>query len=620
MRSDFKPVRLPSNLALLLCFFLIGCVPLSPDAETATHPPSPPLTAAPSAMVATKLGERACDLYIPAGEMEGETILCGYVRVPWDRSQPQGATIDLAYVILKATGGNPQPDPIIHVSGGPGLGATLRQATLEFIQRYAPLRADRDIILYDQRGMGHSLPFFSCPYPDEQQAIAVRERLTADLGTDPSDADVNNAFCQEGLAGQGYSPTNISTAASAADLVELMDTLGYEAYNLYGISYGTRLLMSLLHHFPEQANVRSVVLDSPYPLPEDQINDFSPLGHVAKVNLLQEVFDLCAGDPACGDAYPNLQAQFDTLVQSLASQPLSLPDGSDLTVEQLYRSIFPFNQTVGYVAYQPRLIVELAQGDTTTFMQLRNGEVAIERPVTALGEEHPRAGELVDAFLACEMDWSDEALMAEQGEELVKLWDADPSAIRQFLAKYCLDGSDAPAAELVSQLPEGVFNNVIVRFAPDTIMGLNAQLNSKLKCTEQYPFAGDPAKVGVGLTEAGAPTFWVEKTLEEMTAQAEGCAGWADALAAPTPAAYGETSVLILNGQLDANTPPAYGEVAAAQLPQARLIIVPSAGHSILGNHGDCPTTLVEQFLARPDQEVDAGCTADMQIQFVIQP
>lgn len=620
MRLDSKPARFLSNLALLLCSFLIGCAPLSPDAETTTYPPNRPLSAAPSVIVASKLGERTCDLYIPAGETVGETIVCGFVRVPWDPSQPDGATTDLAYVILRATGGNPRPDAIIHVAGGPGIGSTLREPVLEFIQRYAPLRADRDIILYDQRGMGHSLPFFTCPYPDEQQAITVRERLTADLGTDPSDADVNNAFCREELAGQGYSPTNISTAASAADLVELMNALGYEAYNLYGISYGTRLLMSLLHHLPEQAKVRSVVLDSPYPLPEDQINDFSPLGHVAKVTLLQQVFDLCAGDPACGDAYPDLQAQFDTLEQSLASQPLALPDGSDLTVEQLYRSIFPFNPTIGFVTYQPRLIAELARGDTTTLMQLRNGELAIEMPVTALGEEHPRVQELVDAYMACEMDWSDENLMKAVDADLVRLWDAEPAAVIQFLTDYCLNGSGTAAVDLVSELSGGTFNNVIIRFAPDTIMGLNAVLNGKLKCTEQWPFADDPAKVQVALAEAGAPPFWVEKTLAEMAAQAEGCAGWADALTEPTPSIFADAPVLILNGQLDAITPPVFGEIAASELPAAQFVIVPTAGHSILGNHGDCPTTLVEQFLARPDQEVDAGCTANMQVQFAIKP
>jgi len=614
--ADCMNRRRTRSLMVLLCLFLSACVPVVPDtANVGQRRGSAAAVTAPSQHSAARHA-RACDLFLPAGEVEDETILCGYVRVPWDRSQPEGTTADLAYVILKATGANPQRDPIIHVSGGPGLGVTLRQAMLEFIQRYAPLRADRDIIFYDQRGMGHSLPFFSCPYPDEQQTVAVSEQLTAEWGRSPSKADANNAICQEALTAQGYAPAHISTDTSAADLVDLMDALGYEAYNLYGISYGTRLLMSLLHAFPDQALVRSVVLDSPYPLPEDVVNDFAPIGYLAQQTMFQEVFDLCAADPACDSAFPDLRTQFDDLVRSLASQPLSLPDGEEFTAEDLYRSVFPYNPTVGYVAYQPRLIAELAQGDTTTLIQLRNGELPVAMPIPALGVEHPRSYELVDAYLACQMNLSDESSSTEQEDALANLWDAHPSAIRQFLSQYCLDGSGAPAAELVSQLPQGAFNSVIIRFVPDTIMGLNAELNSKLRCTEQWPFAGDLAQVGARLTEAGTPPFWVEKVVGDMAAQSEGCAGWADALTSPTPSVYGRTPVLILNGQLDANTPPAFGEIAAAQLPQAQLVVVPNAGHSILANYGQCPTEIVQQFLAVPEQPADSLCTAAMHVPF----
>lgn len=82
------------------------------------------------------------------------------------------------------------------------------------------------------------------------------------------------------------------------------------------------------------------------------------------------------------------------------------------------------------------------------------------------------------------------------------------------------------------------------------------------------------------------------------------------------PSTYGGAPTLILNGQLDANTPPVYGALAAEQLPQSQFIIVPTAGRSILDNHGACPTTLAAQFLTDPDRPVDADCTTAMKIQF----
>ena len=71
-----------------------------------------------------RIEERACDLFIPAGEKKGETIQCGYVIVPAERDNPDSKEVTLAYVLLKATGENIDPDPIIHISGGPGISAT----------------------------------------------------------------------------------------------------------------------------------------------------------------------------------------------------------------------------------------------------------------------------------------------------------------------------------------------------------------------------------------------------------------------------------------------------------------------------------------------------------------
>jgi pimeloyl-ACP methyl ester carboxylesterase len=107
---------------------------------------------------------------------------------------------------------------------------------VEFINRYAPMRETRDIILYDQRGIGNSLPVMNCV-----------DFMEGDSGDEaPSVADTYS-LCQEGMQDQGYPPEVFSTRVSAADLVDLMQALDYPAYNLYGISYGARLLMSLMH-------------------------------------------------------------------------------------------------------------------------------------------------------------------------------------------------------------------------------------------------------------------------------------------------------------------------------------------------------------------------------------
>ncbi len=50
----------------------------------------------------------------------GKNVICGFLVVPEDRSQPQGAAIRLAVAIFKASSPHPTPDPVLFLSGGPG--------------------------------------------------------------------------------------------------------------------------------------------------------------------------------------------------------------------------------------------------------------------------------------------------------------------------------------------------------------------------------------------------------------------------------------------------------------------------------------------------------------------
>jgi hypothetical protein len=84
----------------------------------------------------------------PAGTPGGAA--CYRVDVPADWSQPDGTTVSLPVAVLPATGAARQPDAIVVPAGGPGfdgLGDADYYST-------SPLRACRDIVLYDQRGTG----------------------------------------------------------------------------------------------------------------------------------------------------------------------------------------------------------------------------------------------------------------------------------------------------------------------------------------------------------------------------------------------------------------------------------------------------------------------------------
>src|SRR5688572_17912155 len=64
-----------------------------------------------------------CPFELPADEIEGETITCGIVEVPESRTGLSDATIQLAVIILHATGEETFA-PMIYLAGGPGNSGT----------------------------------------------------------------------------------------------------------------------------------------------------------------------------------------------------------------------------------------------------------------------------------------------------------------------------------------------------------------------------------------------------------------------------------------------------------------------------------------------------------------
>src|SRR4029079_5002544 len=98
-----------------------------------------------------------CEIPLPAGQ-DPTNVRCGWLTVPENRSHPEGRTIRLPVVVLAATGTDPEPDPLVILSGGPGqwaIASVLPRFSAEFA---APIQSKRDIVIFDQRGSGRSQP------------------------------------------------------------------------------------------------------------------------------------------------------------------------------------------------------------------------------------------------------------------------------------------------------------------------------------------------------------------------------------------------------------------------------------------------------------------------------
>jgi hypothetical protein len=90
-----------------------------------------------------------CPVALPAGEVEGETVLCGQIEVPQNWDEPDGITIMLTYAVMRATSEAPFADPVLFFEGGPGESGI---ATFpELTELFSGLRTTRDVIIWDQR-------------------------------------------------------------------------------------------------------------------------------------------------------------------------------------------------------------------------------------------------------------------------------------------------------------------------------------------------------------------------------------------------------------------------------------------------------------------------------------
>jgi len=295
---------------------------------------------------------------------EDEGYECGFVIVPELHAEPDGATVRLPVAILRATNPSPAADPLFVAQGGPG-GSGLD--LFPFTAAYSSIAADRDIVMFNQRGTLASEPALTCP----ETLVDVDTEGMSDDEIDALALDQIRA-CHDRLVGDGVNLSAYNSFENANDVEAIREALGYETYNFYGVSYGTLLGFHLMRQHPER--LRSVVLDGVVP---PNIN-FIPEVPINENNTYDLLFAACADDPICNAEYPNLEARLFALVDQLNADPLTLKledgetgetavisfDGSSLT-EFLFQTFYlsqPFTLF-------PRIVADIEAGDVTTLEQ-----------------------------------------------------------------------------------------------------------------------------------------------------------------------------------------------------------------------------------------------------------
>ncbi len=256
-----------------------------------------------------------CAFEIP----EGRRVECGEVVVPEARDGRSARVVRLAVARVRRAAAATRPDPVVYLAGGPGDEAI--RPMIAALGRPNPIldavAPDRDVVLVDQRGTGLSLPHLGCPEVD----------LVTDTGPASDPAGVREigaaaraglAACRARLVAAGVDPGAFVTAAAADDVEDVRRALGVARWNLFAVSYGTRLALEVLRRHP--GGVRAAALDSVLPPQVDSLEGSAP----GIARALDAVLAQCRAQPACDAAYPQLPRVLRDLLRKHAAKPPTL--------------------------------------------------------------------------------------------------------------------------------------------------------------------------------------------------------------------------------------------------------------------------------------------------------
>ena len=385
--------------------------------EGATTPAPVPTTA--------ELADVEC--WDDAAVVAPSTVECFTATIPEDPAEPDGPTVVLPVAIVKPPVETAGP-PTVFLDGGPGGDAL----TFAEVVSELPMGATNEVVIIGQRGSLHAEPSLMCP------EVVDESFGTFETGIDEStEAATVTAYgnCRDRLEVEGVDVDNYTTVRAADDVDAVRRALGHDTWNLYGISYGTRLALEVMRRHPD--SVELVVLDSVYP---PDVDAYEPLAENAERSF-NVLADGCDADAACeGDLLERMSALYDQLEAEPVSVTTTHPlTGEEATVlwdgDRLAESAFLALYQTDLIPILPALLASFENGDfelaTTTLLSLSDDLRLFADGMYASVECSERAPR-TDADALDEREASTEpwlwATVASSDLAVCELWDVEPAA------------------------------------------------------------------------------------------------------------------------------------------------------------------------------------------------
>jgi pimeloyl-ACP methyl ester carboxylesterase len=236
--------------AVTLCAFTVAACSSSATGEPAAPPAQDTANIVPDSGALSSLHWHGC-----GGGVAPE---CATLSVPLNHADPSGRHIQLALSMVPATAPASRQQGVLLVNpGGPG-GSGLALAS-EVASGLSPgVAADYDIVGFDPRGVGSSVPALSC---DPSFFSGVRaDYIPADAAAERALLARAKMYADDCEQRFGWLLPYMTTRDVARDLDAIRQAFGVSKINYYAFSYGTYLGQVYGTMFPQ--HVRRMVLDS----------------------------------------------------------------------------------------------------------------------------------------------------------------------------------------------------------------------------------------------------------------------------------------------------------------------------------------------------------------------
>jgi pimeloyl-ACP methyl ester carboxylesterase len=291
---------------------------------------------------------------VPEDWPEKNGLTCGWVTVKAHHDRPDSATLRL-WVFRMAALDRPKSlqMPLIRMVGGPeaaGVTPTSpRSPTNELILR---LRADRDVVYFDYRGLDKSEPKLECKVAPVVGAT-LDERWRSKLE--------QYADCRHQIDAAGTDLGAIGATAGAQDVEDIAQALGYRTYALWGSSYGTFPELYLIGRRP--AGLRAAIVGVTFPPDTSNVEQFSTFGQ--GLTAMQRECDRTA---ACHARFPDMARSLRRAMDRVDRERL-MGHSRRLTPPDLYQSLFNMSTDPDSLAFVPLAISTAEKGDSKLVAQ-----------------------------------------------------------------------------------------------------------------------------------------------------------------------------------------------------------------------------------------------------------